>query len=227
MHFKIRLLAALAVAMTHALTAQNFSYTIAKDSSSYVSLAGAEVISAGENFLNKRFSVHLPFQFNFCGSATDSLQIEGNGFLTFNEQEGMALVAFNNFSSRPDTSQAYSSSILSLTEGSPGNRVVKIQFSHLAQYTVSQNDFLDYQVWLYENGNRIEFHMGANSFGGYDDLPQLLGIINRNMNTVNKAFLISGAASGPSAQLISGDDPFAYLHTVPSQGLIYKLTPSF
>jgi hypothetical protein len=227
MFSRIRLIILLSLAAATAGSAQNFSYSLIKDSSAYTCLAGCQVLSAGENFMSKRFTLHLPFQFNFCGSSTDSLVIEGNGFISFDEQKGLSLVAFNNFSSRNDTSHAYTSSISSLAEGSGENRIVKIQFSHLAQYTLSSSDFLDYQVWLYENGNRIEFHIGTNSFSGYDELPQLLGMINRKMNTENKAFLLSGAVSSPGTQLISGDDPFVYLNTIPSAGIIYKLSPSF
>jgi|GEM_PF-2748380 len=226
MHFKIRLLAALAVMCVYTAKSQNFGYTLAKDSSSYSSLSGATVLVAAENFLSKSYTIHLPFTFNFCGSSTDSIIVEGNGFISFDQPKGLSTIAFNNFSSRRDTSNNYLSSILSGVEGSGNNRILKIEFMNMAQNQLSQYDHLDYQVWLYENGNKIEFHIGSNSYE-QQELPQLIGLINRNMDTDAKAFVLSGDPANPSGSLISGESDFTYLSGFPSSGFIYKLIPSF
>ncbi|MCW3071744.1 MAG: remA [Bacteroidetes bacterium] len=226
MFSKTRLLSALAVMWAYTVAAQNFSYSLVKDSSSFTCLTGANVLVAGENFLSNSYGIHLPFTFNFCGISTDSITVEGNGFISFDASKGLSTVAFNNFSSRRDTSNNYLSSIVYKIEGSGSNRVFIVEFKNMAQNRLSQYDHLDYQVWLYENGNKIEFHIGNNSNGG-QELPQLIGLINRNMDTESKAFILSGDPGTPGGNLITGDNEFVYLDSFPSAGLIYKLIPSF
>jgi hypothetical protein len=227
MYLKIKTIALLMSVFICSAKAQNFSYSIVKDSASYSPLAGASVLSVGENFRNKQFGVRLPFQFNFCGSLTDSILIKGNGFISFDENQGFSFVAFNNFSSRPDTNQQFTSSILTQTSGSAGNRVIKIEFRNVAQSTLSTYDHLNYQIWIRENGNSVELHIGSNSYESFDDMAQLLGLINVNMNTTNIAYLISGAPSAPIGQTITAESPLAYLNTIPATGLIYQFIPSF
>lgn len=208
---------------------QNFNYTLNKDSSSYAALSSPIILTAAENWNSKNFSIHLPFQFNFCGSTTDSLTIHGNGFITFDHSKLFSVVAFNNCRSNKDTNQSYVSSINYLTTGEEGNRITKIEFKNLSQNKLSNTDYLNYQLWLYENENKIEFHIGSNYYGSHPEsqIPLLLGLINRNMDTENKAYLINGDPYNPSAQLISGDNEFVYLNNSPTEGTILKLTPTF
>ena len=212
----------------HIATAQLFGYSLQKDSAAYASLSGATVISTGENFRSKSFMLDIPFAFNFCGAAADSVCIEGNGFIVFDKEKGTAAVAFNNFGSNKDTAQNYTSSILSLTAGTSGNRILKLEFRSVSQNVLSINDYLSYQVWLYENGNKVEFHTGTNSYAVQpSDVQILLGLINKNMDTENKAYLISGDPAAPTGQVISGEAGLVYLNTVPSEGTVITLTPTF
>jgi len=209
--------------------AQTFSYDLQKDSSGYTVLSGAVVLSTAENFRSKSFTVDIPFAFNFCGSAADSITIEGNGFIVFNKEKATAIVAYTNFGSNKDTTMGYSSSILCKAEGDSGNKIFKIEFKNLSQSSLSANDHLSYQVWLYENGNKIEFHTGTNSYAGTPgiEIPVLLGLINKNMDTENNAFLLYGDPHNPSGQLIAAGIGFVYLDNVPAEGTIIKLTPTF
>lgn len=208
--------------------AQNFNYTLTKDSSLYTPLASPTLLSVeGQNWRNINFSMRLPFQFNFCGSSTDSLVIEGNGFIVLDHAKFLSIVAFNNFRSNKDTNENYSSTVSYLTIGSQGNRITKIEFKNLSQAKLSNTDFLNYQVWFYENGNKIEFHIGSNWYGLNPESPSsvLLGIVNRNMDTENKAYLVTGSQYAPTGQSISGDNEFVYLNNTPSEGTILTLTP--
>ena len=206
------------------INAQNFNYSFAKDSSSYSELSGATVLTTGVNFSNKSFVVHFPFNFNFCGTNSDSLKIETNGFLVFDKTKQLAIVAYNNYSSKKDTLGNYTSSISYNTSGATGNRIIKIEFKNLAQNTLSSSDFLSYQVWLYESGNKVEIHTGANASNG---TPVLIGIINKNMDTSDKAYLIKGDTSSPSGEIISGEASLDYLNQMPNSGIVYTLSPAF
>jgi hypothetical protein len=166
--FKRTVLVCLFFITAHLIQAQNFNYTLSKDSTTYTALSGATYLSTGENWSNKKYSIHIPFHFNFCGSTADSIiTIEGNGFIVMNQSKQLSIVAFNSFTSNKDTNQSYTSSIAYLTSGSQGNHITKIEFKNLSQNQLSNADYLNYQVWLYENGNKIEFHIGANSYPAY------------------------------------------------------------
>lgn len=206
------------------IKAQNFNYSFAKDSISYEELSGATVLSSGVNFSNKSFAIHFPFHFNFCGINSDSLKIETNGFLVFDKTKQLAIVAYNNFESKKDTLGNYTSVISYNTSGAAGNRIIKIEFKNLAQNILCSSDFLNYQIWLYEAGNKVEIHTGANAQNG---TAVLLGIINKNMDTSDKAYLIKGDTSSPSGEIISGETSLDYLNQIPNSGIVYTLSPGF
>jgi hypothetical protein len=209
--------------------AQHFNYSLTNDSMVYAPLINAQVISANQDFQNKTFTLHFPFAFNFCGTPTDSLKIEGNGFMVFNPLKGFSLVAFNSFTSQKDTNQNYTSTIAYTITGNTGNRIVKIELSNIAQAQLTSFDQLSYQIWLYEGSNKIAFHIGNNSYSAQTEstLPVMLGIINKNMDTESKAYLITGTVASPSAQLITGETEFVYLNNVPATGMVFTLTPTF
>lgn len=225
-HLKYWVFACLSFTTTF-VTAQNFGYALTKDSTTYTALTNASSVSTGENWNSKSFPLHLPFQFNFCGSTSDSLTIEGNGFIVFDKVKELSIVAFNNFRSNKDTNQSYVSSISYVNTGSQGNRITKIEFKNLSQNKLSSDDYLNYQVWIYENGNKVEIHTGANSYSDKEDFSSLMGIINRNMDTDTKAYLVSGNPSSPSGQAISGDSELVYVNNIPNGGIVYTLTPTF
>ena len=221
---KIKLMLVAFIIAAISVKAQNFNYTLSKDSSVYNALVSPILLTtAGQNWSTANFYVHIPFQFNFCGSSTDSLKIEGNGFIVFDHIKNWSIVAFNDFRSNKDTNQNYVSSVGYLTTGSQGNRITKIEFKNLSQNTLSNSDYLNYQAWLYENGNKIEFHIGPNS--GLQS-SVLLGLVNKNMDTEDKAYLVNGSQYTLTGQLISSDNEFVYLNNIPSQGTILTLTPS-
>jgi hypothetical protein len=224
--------------------AQNFNYSLTKDSIQYQPLATATVVAAEEDWTNKKFNLKLPFQFNCAGTSTDSLTIESNGFISFGKNTNLALVAFNNFASSMDSTGMFVSRISSVITGNAGNRIVKIEYKNLAVNAFSATDYFNYQVWLYENGNKIEYHIGPNPYAAliivapagtdpntdqYIDtgFRQLIGLINRKMDTTDKGYLITGNPSFPNGKRITGDTELSYLSNIPSAGNIYTFIPSF
>ncbi|OFY82856.1 MAG: hypothetical protein A3F72_01860 [Bacteroidetes bacterium RIFCSPLOWO2_12_FULL_35_15] len=246
---KIKLIISLCIASNFIfiskIISQNFNYSLTKDSSSYNELINPLMVSANENYQNKNFIIHLPFHYNFCGSVCDSLRIESNGFIVFDKSKGLSSIAFNNFNSKKDSFGNFVSTIAYITEGASGNRILKIQIKNIAQAIYNATDYLNYQVWLYENENKIAYHIGPNYLSTVPEPifppeipeeerirmevqnPVLLGLINRNMDTTNKAYLIKGKPSTPSGLLITGETELGYLNNIPKSGTIYTLTPTF
>lgn len=211
------------------MSAQNFGYQFVKDSAAYSDLVGANSLLANENFTGKHKKIQLPFTFNFCGYAADSITITTNGYIVFDHINMISLISFNNFSGNNDSVGSPIASIRYKTEGSNGHRIAKIEFKNFSINTYTTNDNLTYQVWLYENGNMIEYHIGSNNYSTQPEieLPVLVGAINQSMNTETKAYLITGNAATPSGQLITGENELQYLSQIPLSGTIYRLNPSF
>lgn len=217
-----------ALLLTCRLHAQNFSYSVSRDSAAYIPLDAPQTIAANQNWISKNFIVHLPFSFNFCGSLTDSVSIYGNGFIDFNIASKLAIIAFNSFSSQRDTAQQYAGTISYQVTGAGSSRILKIQFSDVAQSQFSAFDYLNYQVWLYEGSNAIEFHIGNNSYSNApNSMPVALGVLNRMGTSSSRGYFISGSPFSPAGQLIGNDDELSYLTTIPAAGVILKLSPSF
>ena len=205
---------------------QNFSYAPSADSSAYTELS-SPVVLAGLSAWSGPYGFPIPFSFDFCGTSTDTIVIETNGFIILDKPHETAIIAFNSFTNHRDTTNAYGASISYLTTGSSGNRICKIQFKKLSQYQLSGNDHLSYQVWLYENGGKIECHIGPNSYSAMEEMFVPFGLINRYMDTTDKAYMLYGNPSSPSGQIITGEAELVYLNTVSHEGIILTLTPAF
>lgn len=240
-----KLLLFMCLYFSHALYSQNFNYSLTKDSSAYTALSSPTVLISNEQFGASNFGIHLPFIFNFCGSTTDSLIIETNGFIVLDVEKQYAITVFNNFKANADSTQHYVSSIGYTVSGTTGNRILKLEFNKLSQNQYNTYDHLSYQVWLHENGNKISFRIGPNYLStipqpviptgvSEEDVARLtqgnsvlLGLINKNMNTSEKALLIKGDRYHPQTQIITGDNELVYLQTIPSKGIVLELAPTF
>lgn len=208
--------------------AQTFNYSFQKDSSAYTPLSGATVLSVAENFRGLQFTVHIPFSFTACGVTTDTLLIDGNGYISFNRENGASIIACNAFSSNMDSLAHYQSSILTSVSGNAGSRIFKIEFNNLSQNQFSANDKLNYQVWLYEGDKHIEFHIGANSYAGLEDgiFPVPFGLINKNLSGSVNGYLITESAGLTAGHALLENEELVYMSKMPSAGTVLKLFPT-
>lgn len=226
MHFSFKVfIPFLSLVFFQVSKAQNFNYSLTKDSTSYQPLSTTATVAEKEDWTNKKFDLTLPFQFNCAGVISDSLTIENNGFISFGENTNLALVAFNNFLCSVDTAGTYVSEIAFLVTGSSGNRIAKLEFKNLAVSIFSPSDCLTYQLWLYEGSNKIEFHIGPNSYGSLSSFPELLGLIWRKMDATVNGYLATGNPSSPTGAQLNGE--LSYINKLPGAGTIYTFTPIF
>ncbi|MCD6068934.1 MAG: hypothetical protein K0S33_3760 [Bacteroidetes bacterium] len=207
--------------------AQSFDYTVAIDSSqAYTSLSSATVLSPGQKWLP---TYEIPT--GFSDPSSQQITLETNGFVVYNKQFNSAIMAFNGFRCKLDSNSAWSQ-LSYLSTGSPGSKILKIEFKNVGQGAETK-ELLSYQVWIRENGV-FEIAIGPNT---YEKLPgdtiidtnQVvhLGLINRNMDTANQGLFVSGSPQNPApAALNSGDPALAYLRTVPKRGYKYIFTPN-
>ena len=122
-------------------------------------------------------------------------------------------------------------------EGSEGNRIFKLEWNNVSIYDVFDSCFLNMQVWLYENGNIIEFRYGPSYVSSDDwamlseDAPQpLFAVMDLDYETGNAAALF-GDPDNPTFECLALTDTtsteilYSGLLSQPSANTVYRFTP--
>lgn len=208
--------------------AQSFDYSFSTSTGTYQSLGGATTIASDTNWNNSRFRIPIGFNFEFCEEAFDSVTIETNGFAKFDDNR--AIVLFHGAMCKQDSNNVYS--LLSYsTTGTPGNKIMKIQYTNCGYDVNDPGEYLNYQLWLYEQDNKVEIRTGTASYPGAIDSTgasptPLIGLLNPLQNNTVNGLLLSGNATSPSLQLLSQGSILYYLDFIPAAGRIYTFVPN-
>jgi len=120
------------------------------------------------------------------------------------------------------------------TVGETGNRILKLEIKNAGLEeeiweTEASTSYLNYQIWIYETTNKIEFHFGASLvediiyLNGDDYIYSLFGTETPNFF---KATFLSGINNSPTYSEISDSesDPGIGLNSIPVNGQIYTFT---
>ncbi len=227
--------------------AQNFNYTFVKDSVVWQELNSQTILNTNNSAWNFSYKIPIGFSFEYLGNEFDSLTIETNGYLVFDQDRNYALTAFLGFGDCVDATGNHSVLGYALS-GTVGNRILKIQYKNTS-ISSNSTQFFTYQVWLKESG-AAEIHIGPNDFqpalvitnNVIDSLTTQsdttyinpdstqayrIGLINMNMNSETRGLFIGGTTAAPQSQPVNdaNPDPF-YLVRAPSQGTRYTFTPN-
>lgn len=138
---------------------QDFNYSFAKDSVAWQELNTQTILNGGNSAWNFSYKIPIGFPFNYLGRNFDSLKIETNGYLVFDDNRNYALTAFSGFGDCIDDFGNHSVLGYELS-GTSGNRILKIQFKNAGSSSQTNKHFT-YQIWLREN-NALEVHIGQN-----------------------------------------------------------------
>lgn len=218
---------------------QNFNYSFAKDSLTWQELNTQTILNTNNSAWNFAYRIPIGFSFNYLGRTCDSVTIETNGYLVFDEDRNYAFTAFLGFGDCIDAAGNHSVIGYS-TSGTAGNRILKIQYKNTGSWMAS-SQFFTYQIWLKENSNTVEVHIGPNDFQpgilaletdtiiiNPDSIHAYrVGLLNMNMNTETCGFFIAGTTAATFGQPVYEaypDTPF--LVRAPSQGTRYTFTPN-
>jgi hypothetical protein len=229
------------------LPAQDFNYAFAKDSVAWQELNAQTILNTNNSAWNFCYKIPIGFSFEYLGRSFDSLRIETNGYLVFDEDRNYALSVFSGFGDCVD--QSGNHAVLGYeVSGTAPNHILKIQFKN-AGNSLSMSKHLTYQVWLKENG-AVEMHVGPNDFQPgmtvntivenavivqrdtiYTNRDSLqtyrVGLLNMNMDTETRGFFVGGTTSSPQSLPVNEAHPVpAYLKCAPSRGTRYTFTPN-
>jgi hypothetical protein len=196
----------------------------------YKPLTGAQLIA--EDWTDQTsFSLSVETIFNwydrsFDFLAQDALIFYGIGLTEASEFEDStsisALGFFSFLQSRPEGSP-----LLFLMEGEVGDRIIKLEWANAGFRDGDEDDFVNFQVWLFEKDARVEVHIGPNSVIGPNAFiagaagPKI-GLYRRNVKAndtkVFKSWLLTGDPANPT---INTGGLQVSLGGIPDEGTIY------
>lgn len=196
----------------------------------YKSLSGAQLIT--ENWdENTALALGLETSFKWYGksfdfSAEDALIFYGLGLTEASEYEDStslsALGFFTFLKSRPEGSP-----LLFKMEGEVGDRIIKMEWVNAGLKNGDPDDFVNFQVWLFETDARVEIHIGPNTITGTNAFiggasgPKI-GLYRKNVKTndnkVFKSWMLTGDPAHPS---INTAGLQVSLNGVPDEGTVY------
>ena len=227
--------------------AQDFSYTVTTDSVSWNDLNAQTILNSNNSAWNFSYRVPIGFTFPFLGREFDSLTVETNGYIVFDNERNYALTAFSGVGDHVDSSGNHALIGYELS-GTTGNHVLKMQYTNCSP-SFSGDEVQSWQVWLKENGN-IEFRIGpgtlrsnvvsvteVNEISQVDttysvveiDTTQMfrIGLLNMNMNGEENGLFIAQSPTEPQIQVVNAAQPeTGFLVFVPAPGYRYAFSPS-
>jgi hypothetical protein len=156
----------------------------------------------------------LPFDFYYQGTLVKSWVMDTYGGLypvdRYTAGSIPPIAAFySDYTDRGDSRVDYE------ITGNTGNRIAKVEFKDVGYFSdLQKNDFANFQIWLYEGSNRIEYRAGASSIteGRFNVSGEYGDLIITGLNYTGH----SGASS-------SADDIFHFVgrsHNVPKDSVV-------
>ena len=208
-----------------------FLYTLTTLSEPYAELTGATSINNGEIWDDPEYTVPIAFPFELNGNPVSSIQFVGSGALlaapTSNPDVLTAVFPFENDLIDRGSIDGTSVSPLSYKlVGSAGSHILKIEWKNAGSYNESQSGtldmFINFQLWLYEGSNTIEFHFGTNNITDedlfYGGEGSYMGVVDADQNTGDyfNPHFFSGSIDAPvlsAAEVtITGTPPADYVY---------------
>jgi hypothetical protein len=245
---RINLLIAFCFGVSLSLTAQDYNFTAT--TGTYENLSGSTSLNNGITWDDPQFKIPIGFDFTYFDETFNQIFIEDfglGGLLTPDSSESGVfplLIAYGadiidrayDFIEPGPGSQ---SNISYLTEGTPGNRILKVEWNNVGFYSELEDDdvstdFTNFQMWLYEGSNDIELRFGPNSITqpqlSFDDLPgsyiALLPAYEYDTDELLEDGIgLSGDPANPTLEVVSSLFSLPTLNGVIPEGTIYKFSP--
>lgn len=186
--------------------AQSGKYNFSSSTETYNEISGIVINSNSSLFKD---SINAGFNLDLNDHISQKLYISRNYFTCNNAIQGSGLTAFGAELTEGEISYEIS--------GNTGNKILKIQLKNLKfGHDFSQVDFINYQLWIHENGI-IEIRFGPNQITNavwdyyYDEKGPYIGFQHS---------WLKGNPLNPSLDTAS-----SRIMGTPSNGRVYRFTP--
>lgn len=196
-------------------------YTLTHSNSTYSELSGATDVSAVA--WNDLYKFKLPFQFKFFNKPADSMYITFDGVFFSDTGDDYIFYGTDNF--MPQNAVPTMSPISYIISGNSPDRIVKVQYKNVRESSVDTNSWdytINCQIWLYENGNKIEYRFGNSSITDPAFDAFYIGLIDFD----NSPYLaIDSNATNPVLVRVTSSLIFNGIPAYPGSGKVITLTP--
>jgi len=127
-----------------------------------------------------------------------------------------------------------------VVEGNASNRVIKIEYKNVGFWgDTTENDYMDFQVWLYENDNSIEYRYGPNSINNptesYEGRTGPMVLFYPSVNVINSGsfnedgYFLMDDPVNPTVIVANDNTPEpqnTIVGTIP-EGTVYRFDPEY
>jgi hypothetical protein len=234
-----------------AAQAQTFPYTFTATTDDYVSLANATSLNNGELWDDPEYVVPIGFEFDLFGQSINELSFAfGSGGIVGPVPNGENFISLlipygSDIADRGLLTGKSKSEIRYQTEGAPGSRIFKLEWDNAGFYyemdeNETNDDFVNFQLWLYEGSNIIEVRFGESSIADPDlvhDIPggPLVGLLDSLVEgdddtDIGYLFYLTGDTESPSVEFVGELEELFFLSSVlegsPADGQIYRFAPN-
>ncbi len=202
-----------------AVKAQEFPYSFTTYNETYTPIVGGTDLMGGEVWDDPEVFVPIGFDFTLFGNTTDELLLlpPGAQVVTGIVKGSLTDLLMPYFADvmNADTLVSVSPILYSL-EGEPGNLIFKMQWTNVGFYgelfeTETFTNTTNFQLWLYQNGNVVEYRYGDNTV----DSPEVVHFIGAPGCLIGSAVALDGSEWGGLWSL-AGDPSNPNLVAIPS-----------
>ena len=203
-------------------------YTFSVSTGTYSNLTGSTPINNDEGSLwdDPECEVPIGFSFQFYNTSINSIYFDfDDGGLLIDSNGNEIYVFDTDIEDRGNISGTPQSPITYKSEGTTGSRIFKLEWKNAGFYDEQDslntlNDYINFQLWLYEGSNKIEMHYGANLITNpgidyWGETGASVGLIDNNGNS---PYILSGNPANPTL------NASMYLNGTPLNGTIYTFT---
>ncbi|MBX2927177.1 MAG: T9SS type A sorting domain-containing protein [Saprospiraceae bacterium] len=232
-----------------AARSQSFPYAFSFGNTPYIPLSNATSITNGMIWDDPEEIIPIGFEFTLFGRDMTELDLSaGVGGTLSPPLNGEypnppVIVAYaTDLIDRGYLEDVSQSEIVYLLEGTPGSRILKIEWVNAGFYNElfdndTNNDFINLQLWLYEANNAIEIRFGPSSIADNEIVHSfltgpLIGLVDTfpdlNPNLFGSLFFLTGQPASPEIAIVDDIDEIDFLTPLignPEDGQIYRFTP--
>lgn len=184
-----------------------FDYTFASSTDFYVELDNPTVLTDGVIWDEETYLLALGFTFYVGNEGFDTVAIHANGYLTFvnntvNATHTAMIFGDVDLQDRGVGTVTAKSPISYQIDGSLGSQIVKIQYKNAGFFDGIPSDSVNFQVWIYENLDKIEYRFGQSSIANplivfQGNTGAICGLYTANANSFLTGFTLTNVAASP------------------------------
>ncbi len=165
---------------------------------------------------------NIGFKFNFFGKNYTTVDILNDGILCFvrPDNAGLADYLWVNFTKLKSRADTLNSTIVFQTDGISPNRIFKVEYHNVGfEFSNDTSNYTNFQVWLFETSNNIEYHYGPSKFDSTCWWYNKGAYIGMDTSNAWSYFLLGGNVNNPV--FIFGD---TILYSGPTNEMVYKFS---